>query len=91
MREREGGADGRMAGHRQFRAGREDAHAHVGARRLGRQQERALGEVHLARDGLHLRSRQPATIREDRQLVAFELAIRKDVVMQIPHEVILAV
>ena len=81
--EREGAPDRRMPGHRQLLARREDAHADVGARRLGRKDERAFGEVHLARDRLHLVSREPGRFREHRELVAFEGRVGEDVVMKI--------
>ena len=45
----------------------------------GRQDERGLGVVDLARHGLHLRGRQPARVRYDEERVAGERAVREDV------------
>ena len=63
--------------------GREDAHPNVGAGRFGGEDERALGEVHLARDALHLRGVQPARIGEDGELIADEGFTREDVVVKV--------
>ncbi len=82
-RERERAADRRMAGHRQLLARREDAHADVGARRLGRQHERRLGEVHLLGDRLHRLGRQPAAVEEDGELIAAEEMVGEDVVVKV--------
>ena len=70
VRQREGAADRRVPRHRQLVGWREDAHADVGIRPLGGKDERAFGEVHLARDRLHGRAVQPAGVGNDRELVA---------------------
>jgi hypothetical protein len=81
--ERERRADGRVAGHRQFLARCEDAHAHRGRRVLRRKDERALRVSHLARDRLHEVGRQTGGLGKDRQLVAAKRAIGEDVEMEV--------
>jgi hypothetical protein len=46
---------------------------------LWRQHEGRLGEVELARQGLHGPIGQPPRVREDRELVAPERGLREDV------------
>jgi hypothetical protein len=72
-----------MAGHRHLDVGRENAHADVGAGALGRQDERALGEVHLAGDPLHAIGIQTPRIGEHRQLVAEQRFACEYVVLEI--------
>ena len=79
VRERERGSDGRVPGHRQLPAGGEDADAHGGARIFGREDERALRVVHLARDNLHRCRVKARRLREHRELVAAEGLIGEDV------------
>ena len=52
--------------------GREDPHPHVSPGDSGGKNERALGEVHLARDGLHLFGGQAPRFRKHGELIAFE-------------------
>ena len=73
------GADIGMPGERQFGARREDAHLR-GVCLLARwQHEGCLGEVELTGDGLHLRAAQSLAIRDDRERIAAEFAVGKDV------------
>lgn len=80
--ERECAADRRMAGHWHLDRRREDPHAHVGARRFSRQDERALGKIHLARERLHALGREPAAVEEDGELVAGQRLVGEDVVVE---------
>ncbi len=72
-----------MPRHRQFVAGRENPHPHVGARDLGRKHERRLGEIHLLRDRLHRLGRQPAAVEDDGELVTAEEVVGEDVVVEV--------
>ena len=66
----DGGPDRRVAGVRDLLHGHERA-LEIGVRGiLRRQDERGLGIVDLARDGLHLLGRQAARVRHDEELVA---------------------
>ena len=64
------GAERRMAGERHFVGGREDAHQRRGA--LGRQDERGLRQVHLARQRLHGGGVEPTAVFEHAQGIAGE-------------------
>ena len=79
MREREGGADRRMARKRGLGGSREDADAVVGARLLGRKHERILGEVRLARHRLHRIGVEATRLDEHKQLIALQPAIGEHV------------
>ena len=68
-----------MAGERQFGARREDAYCRRMRRILRRQYKRRLRQIELRRDRLHLRRRQPASIRNNRKRIAAKLAIREHV------------
>ena len=81
-REGKRAADGRVAGHRQFLAWREDAHPDVAAA-LGREDERRFGEGHLLGDALHLLGGQSLRLGEHRELIALEAAIGEDVEVEI--------
>ena len=85
-RERKGAADRRMAGHRQFLARREDPHPDIAARSRW-EDERALGEVHFARDGLHHLRRDRSRLGKDGELIAFQRAVGEHVEVQIAHGV----
>ena len=74
-----GGADIGMTGERQLSARREDAHLRGVRTILGRQYEGGLGDVEFAGDGLHLRAGQVPPVRDDRELIAAEFAVGKDV------------
>ena len=67
----ERGADVRVSGERNLRGRREDPDP-AGVTPLGRQHERALREVELARDLLHLPVGQALRLRQHRELVAAE-------------------
>ena len=75
-RQRERAADGRMACHRQFVAGRENPHR---ARRMPRRPSPGAGKMKVlsekfisAGNRLHLGGRQRWRLRKDSELVAFE-------------------
>ena len=82
-RQRERAANRRVARHQQLITRREDAHAHVGARSLGRQDERRLGKIHLVGDGLHRVRGEATAVEEHGQLIAAEQVVSKDVVVQV--------
>ena len=87
-REDEARADGRVAGHRKLAPRREDAHAPVVRRVVGRQHEGRLRQVELFGDGLHRLGRQPAPVRENGQGVPAERAVCEHVnavVMESSH------
>jgi hypothetical protein len=70
VRKRERRADHRVTGERHFAGEAEDTQTDVGVCSLGREHERALGEVHLAR---HLRHRigvESGRVGEHRELIA---------------------
>ena len=67
-----------MARERQLHSRSEDADPRVTAS-LRRQDEDRLGEVQLAREGLHLAIGQSGPVREDGKRVAFERLCREDV------------
>ncbi len=72
MADQDGGADGGMPRERQLALGCKDARArgvHGIARAL---QEDRLGQVELARDGLHLRVIEIVGIANDRQRISAE-------------------
>ena len=81
---REGRADSRMPGHRELFAGCKDPHLDIAAA-FGREDERALGEVHLARDDLHQRGVEARGLRKHGELVSFERPISEYVQMEITH------
>ena len=56
----------------------------VGVAPLGRQDERRLGEIHLAARSPASLGRQPAAVEEDGELIAAEEMIGEDVVVQVP-------
>ena len=60
----------RMAGEGQLAAGREDAHAVVGRRLGGRQQEGGLGQVGPLREVLHLRVVEAGAVEHHRERIA---------------------
>ena len=76
--EHERRAERRVAGERQLDARREDPDPRVAAG-LGRQHEDRLGEVHLARERLHLLVVEAARVGEDRELVPGERRVGEDV------------
>ena len=51
--------------------------------------ERRLGEIHLARDRLHRFGRQPRTVAHDRQLIACIARLRKHIDDMQPHAIAL--
>ena len=61
-----------MPGERQLGRRGEDADQVVGARGVGRQHERRLGQVRPAREALHLRRGQALAVEHDRDRVAQE-------------------
>ena len=65
------GGDRRVAGERQFGAGREDADLRVVVRRFGREEEDGLGEMLVQRDPLHRLGVETVAI-DDGGRVAFE-------------------
>ncbi len=68
-----------MAGERQLADRREDAHAR-GAVSAGRpEDERGLGQVHLARDGLHLGVGEAGGLEHDGERVTAEEPVGEDV------------
>ena len=77
--EHERGAEHGMPRERQLERRREDADPHVGVGRRRRQHEDGLGEVHLARERLHVLARQVARVREDGELVAGQRRVGEDV------------
>lgn len=83
VREREGGANRRMARHRQLLPRREDADPHVGPRLLGREDERAFREVHLKGDRLHQLCGQASRLEKHSELIAAEEVVGEDVEVQI--------
>jgi hypothetical protein len=72
-----------VSGHRQFLARRKDPHPDIVARRLRRKDKRALGEIHLARDGLHFLRRESGGLRKHGQLVAFERGVGENVEVEV--------
>lgn len=74
--ERERGADGRMARHRQFLGGREDAQARVLA---ARDDEYRLGEAELSGESGHRVGRQGAGVVHDGQGIASERGLGEHV------------
>jgi hypothetical protein len=72
-----------MTGERHFAIQTKDANADVDAGSIGGENERALGEVHLARDASHVVGCQSGRIDEDRELVAAERGIAEDIVVKI--------
>jgi hypothetical protein len=84
VRQREGGADCRVARHRQLAARREDADAVVGPRGVGREHERCFRERHLARDRLHQRIAEVARrIQIHGELIAGEEPVGEHVEVQV--------
>ena len=81
-RQNEGRADVRVARERDLDRGREDAHA-PRVPGLGRQHERRLGEVELARDLLHPGVRDAARVRQHGERIAAERGVREDVAVQV--------
>ena len=73
------GAQRRMARERQLLRRREDAHAVVGIRLLGRHDERRLGQVRPVREALHLLAGETLAVEHDRDRVAEERPAGKDV------------
>jgi hypothetical protein len=59
-----------MTGEGHFAAEAEDAQADVGVCSLGREHERALGEVHLARHPRHRVGVESGRVGEHRELIA---------------------
>src|SRR5581483_4539575 len=83
-------AQGGMPGERQLFLHREDAHAHALARlrpAIAGQDKGGFGQVHLARELLHLAVGEPAPVGEYRQRVSLQLARGENVEL---HERILA-
>jgi hypothetical protein len=76
-----------MPGHRQLLPGRENAHADIGPGSLGGQDERGFGEVHLARQRLHLPGGEPCRVGKDGELIALKRPVGKDIVMEVAHGV----
>ena len=71
-----------VPGKRQLLGRRENAHPHALPPlrvRVTRQHKGRFGEVGLAGDRLHLRGREPASIGEDRQRIAFERSLCEDI------------
>ena len=77
MRDEAGGADRRMAGERQLATGREDADSGRMGRVAGLEHEHGLGQVELARDGLHSRVVEPLRIDDHGERVARERRLVK--------------
>ena len=83
-REREGAADRRMSGHRQFLAGREDPHAQsVSGRSAGSTNVVSEKFISLAIACIVV-GRQTAAVEDHRELIAAEQTIGEDVEMEIP-------
>jgi hypothetical protein len=71
-----------MPGEGQFFLHGEDAHADSAVffgSRVARQNECSFGEIHLARQVLHLLGAEAATIEENRQRITGESAVGKHV------------
>jgi hypothetical protein len=82
--ERERRPDHGVAGERHLALlGAEDPKADIGAGLLGREDERALREVHLAGDAGHVVRGEIGRSRENGELVAGEGPVREDVVVQV--------
>ena len=79
QREQHRGADGRVAGERQFACGREDAQPRAVAGILRRQHEHRLGMIELARDRLHCGGVEPCGIEHDGERIAGKAPIGKHV------------
>ena len=68
-----------MPRERQLAGRGEDPHPRLAVRPRGRQQERGLGTVHLARDRLHLRVGEARRLKHHRERIASEDALGEDV------------
>ena len=82
-RERERGANRRVARHGQLARLGEDSQARQGAGRSSRPDEDRFGKRHLAGDGLHDLVGEVGRVEDDRQLVAFQAAAREDVEVEV--------
>ncbi len=83
VRERERGADRRVAGKRRLGGPGEDADAVVGARLLRRKHERVFREVRLARQRLHRIGVETGRLGVHEQLIALQPAIGEHVEVDI--------
>ena len=79
MRERPRGTDRRMTGERKLVKRSEDAHTRNALRSRRRQEERRLGEIHLASDRLHFGVVESGSVEKDGERVAAEDPVGEDV------------
>ena len=80
--ERERAADSGVPGHGHLLPGGEDSHSHVSLL-LGRQDERALGEVHLLGHLQHRRGLEALRLGKHRELITLEGVVGEDVQVQV--------
>jgi hypothetical protein len=76
----DGATDGRMTGERQLFPRREDTHVCGVVGIGGCAEEDRLGEIELARDGLHLRVAEIVRVPDDGERIAGEARVGEDVV-----------